>query len=61
MTIHDKFGESWAVAEEDWLFSLDTAGLVKDDIDRGMPYTPVYAPQFKNEELKKHAEEVIHK
>ena len=58
MTIHEEFGNSWQVAEKDWLFSLQVAGLVKEDIAKGLPYTPVYTPQFESEDLRRHAEEV---
>ena len=56
--IHDEFGESWAISEEDWLFSPEISVMIHNDISRGSPYTPVYTAQFQTEELRRAAEEV---
>ena len=56
--IHDEFGESWAVSEEDSLFSPEVSAMIHEDISKGSPYTPVYTAQFQSEELKTAAEEV---
>ena len=56
--IHDEFGESWAVSEEEWLFSSEVSIEISEDISAASPYTPVYTAQFQSEELRRAADEV---
>ena len=57
-TIHNDFGETWAVQEEDWMFSFKIANLISKDIQSGSPYTAKYTADFESDELKAQAEEV---
>ena len=57
-TIHNDFGETWAVQEEDWMFSFKIANLISKDIQSGSPYTAKYTAEFESDELKAQAEEV---
>ena len=56
--IHHKFGESWRVEEDDWLFSMQFALKIATDIDRGMPYEPSYEPTFSSKEEEREIKDV---
>ena len=56
--IHHTFGESWKVEEFDWLFTADFSRRIKNDVIKGLPYEPVYEPQFQNESEEKAAKNV---
>ena len=48
--IHDNFGESWKVFENDWLFNLEFALKVEKDIRNGMPYEASYELNFESDD-----------
>ena len=57
-TIHESFGETWAVPEEQWMFSLRSSSLIRCDLQEQESYRPVYEATFESETLSKQAKEV---
>ena len=59
-TIHERFGETWAVERQDWLFKNDIIAVeISKELDaKSRTYEAKYQYEFTDENLREKANEV---
>ena len=58
-TIHNEFGETWAVNRRDWIFSHESfVQEILQDLEDGVEYEASYAATFDTPELEEAAKQV---
>ena len=59
-TIHERFGETWSVKRQDWLFKNEAIALeiIKELDAKSRTYEAKYQYEFKDENLREKANEV---
>ena len=58
-TIHNEFGESWAVNRRDWIFAYESfVQEILQDMEDGVEYEASYEATFDTPELEEAAKQV---